>query len=81
MRLTAHMSGRIYWTHNAKTENKDEAVTRAITKNYGKGRRFVRDHEASTETRWIGQVFKNTGQSGGSPVATSESGKIAIDFD
>jgi len=81
MKLTAHMGGVIFWTHDAQTDDKDEALARAITKHYGKARYFVKDHETSTESRWIGQVFKNTGQRGGSSVATSESRKIAIDFE
>ncbi len=81
MRLTAHMSGEIYWTHDARTNDKDEALARAVSKNYGKTCYFIKDHGASTESRWIGQVFKNTGQQGGSPVGTSVSKKLAIDFE
>ena len=69
-------SQEILWTHTAKTDDPIEAVQRAINKKYTRSCSFHKEREISSETRWIGQVFRPYAGS-----FTSVTSRIAIDID
>lgn len=66
--------GRV-WEYTARTKNRDEAVTRAIHRYWGKAAWFWQDHGMPYG---YGQIMSRVSQEHGGG-STSETGRIRID--